>query len=254
MARKSKDTLYNEFLAELKAINPAIEEIVKDEKVSSKLRESVLARADYSQSMDELKAQEEQFKLEVQEARTKIAGWQKWYGDTSKQVADIQNELEQYKSEYGELTEGEKRKVAAEAGFTKAEFELRLNEEINKRDVAALKFVDDLTDLKIEHRSKFNEKLDTAAVYEIAGKQQLPLNLAYKEYIADKEAELRKKDYDTAIAAAKAEGAREALSQHKLPQVSNNPDYVHVLDATDVPKTDRGRVEAALSDFLSRQK
>lgn len=254
MARKSKDTIYSEFLAELKAINPAIEEIVKDEKVSAKLRESVLARADYSQSMDDLKVQQDTFAAEVAAARDKIAGWQKWYGDTSKQFADVQKQLEVYKEEYGELDDASKRQVAREAGFTKDEFEKRLNEEINKRDVAALKFVDDLTDLKIEHRQKFNEKLDTAAVYEIAGKQQLPLNLAYKEYIADKEADLRKKDYDAAIAAAKAEGAREALSHHKLPQVNNNPDYVHVLDATDVAKTDRGRVEAALADFLGRQK
>jgi hypothetical protein len=254
MAKKNKDTLFNEFLADLKAINPAIEEIVKDEKVSAKLREGVLARADYSQSMDDLKAQQDTFNAEVQAARQKIEAWQKWYGDTSQQFATVQQQLEEYKAEYGELSEGDKRKAAKEAGYTKEEFEKRMNEVIQQRDVAALKFVDDLTDLKIEHRQRFNEKLDTAAVYKIAGEKQLPLDVAYKVYTADKEADLVKKDFDERLKQAREDGAREALASHKLPQVSNNPDHVHVLDVADAPRTDSARVSAAVSDFLSRQK
>src|SRR5206468_877974 len=148
-----------------------------------------------------------------------VEGWQKWYGDVSQSVATVQNELTQYKEAYGDLTPGEQRRVAQEQGMSKAQFEQVLDDKIRQRDVAALKFVDDLTDLKIEHRQNFSEKLDTQAVYAIAGEKNLPLDVAYNLYVKDRVEEKRKTDYDTAIKAAKDEGYREAVSRHNIPMV-----------------------------------
>lgn len=252
MAKKDKDTIYAEFLAELKALNPAIEEVLKDEKVSSKLRDGVLARADYSASMDDLKAQREQFATEVQAAREKIAGWQDWYGKTTQQFSATQEELAKYKEEFGDLTEGQQKKVAAQMGMTPEQVTQALNQELQVREQAYLKFADDLTDLKIEHREKFKEKLDTEAVFKIAGEKQLPLDVAYSVYIADRVEELRQADVKEQIAKAKEEGAREYATKHNLPLVPNNPDVVHVLDVQQPGKTQKDRVSAALADFMSR--
>src|SRR5262245_19407618 len=102
-SKKDKDALFNDYLAELKAINPQLEEVLKDDKVSAKLREGVLARADYSQSMDQLRSEREQFEGQIAEARAKIDGWQKWYGDTTKEFASEREKLEAYKKQYGDL-------------------------------------------------------------------------------------------------------------------------------------------------------
>lgn len=249
MAKKN-DAAYEAFLADLISLKPEIKDLVSDEAVSAKLREGVLARSEFSRGQDELREARKALEAEVTEARDKIAGWQNWYGETSKQVADMQTKLKTYAETYGDLDEPAKHREAAKQGLTKEEFDAALQAELNKHDMAALKFADDLTDLKIEHRDRFKEKLDTAAVYKIAGEKNLPLGIAYNEYIADRVAEKNKADFEQAIKAAKEEGAKEFASKHNLPVVPNTNDlYVHSLDAKDVPQTSKERVAAAVNRF-----
>jgi hypothetical protein len=252
MARKSKDTIYQEFLAELKAINPKIEEVLADERVSTKLKESVLARADYSQSMDDLKTSRAEMESFLAAEKQKIAGWQEWYTKSSTEYTTTVDKLKRYQEEFGDLDDAGQRREAAKHGLTPEEFEQKLGAELTKREAAYLKFADDLTDLKIEHRQKFGEKLDTGALYKIAGEKSLPLDVAYNVFIADKEAELRKKDFDEQLTKAKEEGAREALAKHNLPVLSNDSSVVHVLDVKDAPRSSNDRVSAAVAGFMSR--
>jgi chromosome segregation ATPase len=160
MAKKSKDTIFAEYLAELEAINPAIKDIIADEKVSAKLKEGVLARADYSSQMDSLRAERETFASEVEQARERIQGWQKWYGDVTTEVSNTQTKLKAYREAYGDLDDAGQHREAKKYGLSVEEFEKKLNEENNKRDVAALKFADDLTDIKLDYNQRFKEKLD----------------------------------------------------------------------------------------------
>lgn len=253
MAKKN-DAAFDAFLADLKAIAPGIEDLIKDDNVKTKLREGVLARSEFSTQMDSLKTERETFTAEVTEARKRIEGWQKWYGDATQQVASTQDELKKYKDEFGELDGTVKRKVAGEQGLTVDEFQKRLNEEINKRDIAALKFADDLTDIKIDYKDRFKEKLDTTAVYKLAGEKGVSLDVAYNLFIADKVEDQRKVEFDTQLKAAREEGAREALASHKLPIMSNISDVTHVLDIKDAPRTEKGRVDAAVAGFFAGRK
>lgn len=248
MAKKDKDAAYKEFLADLAAINPQFEELVKDERVSSKLREGVLARADYSSNMDSLRAERESFAAEVQEARQKIAGWQNWYGEASTEVANIQSKLQQYEAAYGPIESGaDKREAARHLGVSKDELNSVLEERMNQRDVAALKFADDLTDIKIDYRERFKDKLDTTAVFELAGKRGVDLKTAYDLHIAERVEEQRSKDVEDRIKQAREEAVREYASKHNLPVVPTNSDMVHVLDAKDTPATSRDRIAAAVA-------
>lgn len=246
MAKKDKDAIFNEFLADLKAINPKIEEIL-DDKTSAKLREGVLARADYSQSMDSLRAERESFANEVAEARNRIDGWQKWYGEVSTQVASTQEELKAYRDAYGELDASDKRRVAREAGFTKDEFEKRLQEEINRRDIANLKFADDLTDIKMDYRDRFKEALDTEAVYKIAGERGTDLKTAYQSFISERVKEQDEAKWKETIKKEREDAVAEYASKHNLPVIDNRPEVTHVLDTKDAPKTSHDRVAAALA-------
>lgn len=249
---KNKDAAYEAFLADLKAINPAIEEIIKDDKVSAKLREGVLARAEFSSNMDQLEADKKLFGQEVNEARTKIAGWQKWYGDTSQQFAGTADELQRYRDAYGELDADGKRKVAQQVGMSAADFEKRLGEELQQREVGYLKFTDVLTDIKMEHRDRFKEKLDTNALYKIAGEKNIPIDVAYGVYIADRVEDLNKASMKEELQKAREEGAREALAKHNLPNISSNSEMVHVIDVKDAPQGSNARVAAAINGFLNR--
>lgn len=247
MAKKDKDAIFKEYLAELEAINPAIKDIVADEKVSAKLREGVLARADYSQSMDSLRAERESFANEVAEARNRIDGWQKWYGEVSTQVAQSQEELKAYRDAYGDLDAADKRRVAREAGYTKEEFEKRLQDEINRRDIANLKFADDLTDIKLDHRERFKEALDTEAVYRIAGERGTDLKTAYQTLISDRVKEQDEAKWKDTIKKEREDAVREYASQHNLPIIDTRSEVTHVLDTKDAPKTSHDRVAAALA-------
>src|SRR5690242_13744768 len=134
--KREKDAAFNDFLADLKAINPQVEELLKDEKVSTKLREGVLARADYSSNMDSLRAEREQFEQQVQEARQKIEGWQKWYGDVSQEMSSVQDRLRQYETLYGTIdNSADRHQVARAMGISKEELSNVLEEREKIRDV-----------------------------------------------------------------------------------------------------------------------
>tara|TARA_R110000868_G_scaffold255919_6_gene512592 strand:+ start:360 stop:1127 length:768 start_codon:yes stop_codon:yes gene_type:complete len=248
MAKKN-DAAYDQFLADLKAINPQFEEIVKDEKVSAKLREGVLARADYSSHMDTLRNERETFAVEVQEARQKIQGWQSWYGQATEQVASVQGKLQEYETLYGPIQAGEKREVARAMGISKEEMDRALEDRMNQRDIAALKFADDLTDIKMDFKDKFKEKLDTTAVFRLAGERGVDLNTAYNLHIADRLEDVRTKDVEERISRARQEAVSEYASQHNLPVTPSSNDIVHVLDAKNVSTNARDRVAAAVASM-----
>lgn len=254
MAKKSKDAIFQEYLAELEAINPAIKDILADEKVSAKLREGVLARADYSQNMDAFREQREQFASEVEEARKRIEGWQKWYGEASTTVANTQEQLKAYQDAYGELDTRTQRRVAHEAGYSKEEFEKRLQEEINKRDVANLKFADDLTDVKLDFRERFKEALNTEDLYKIAGERGVDLKTAYNSYISERVEEQRKQEVEDRVKREREDAVKEYASKHNLPIIDSRPDVTHVLDAKDAPKTQHDRVAAALAGLSAMRR
>lgn len=247
MAKKN-DAAYEKFLADLKEINPQVEELIKDEKVSSKLRESVLARAEFSSSMDALKAERESFADEVAEARHKISGWQQWYKDVSTESVGLQDQVKKYKDLYGDLQDG-KRHQATDDMLSKDDFRKQMNEELQRRDLANLKFATDLNSITQDFRERFKSKLPTEDVYKIAGEQQVSLETAYKMFIADRVEEQTKQQYAEDIAKAKKEAVAEFISTSKLPGISSNPDHqagVHTLDVQNAPSTPRDRIAAAM--------
>ena len=255
MAKKDKDAAYNEFLADIRSIVgddkwAGIEEsLIKNDKASAKLLEGVLARSEFSSQMDALKAERESFAGEVAEARDRIAGWTKWYGGVLAENAAKEDKLRAYASAYGDLDVDDKTKVAHQAGYSKEEFEKRLAEELQQRDIANLKFADDLTDIKMDFRDRFKDRLDTTAVFKIAGERGIPLDAAYNLYIADRVEGQRKAEFDSAVEKARKEGAAEALAKHNLPVVPSVPTHVHTLDVKDVPANRTDRIAAAVANF-----
>lgn len=255
MAKKNNDAAYEQFLADLKAINPAVEELIKDDKVSAKLKESVLARSDYSSAMDALRTERETFATEVAEARQKIEGWQKWYGQTSQEVASVQKKLKAYEDAYGEIEAGDTKNVAKRIGVSKEELSEVLEARTREHDLAAIKFADDLTDIKIDFKDRFKDKLDTEAVFKLAGERQVDLRTAYDIHIADRVEKARSEEVEARIKREREEAVSEYAAKHNLPVVpSTSAVGTHVLDAKEVATTPQGRVAAALQGYMQAKR
>jgi len=257
MAKKDKDAIFTEYLAELKdAIGEdkwaSVEEnLIKNEKASAKLRDGVLARSEFSSQMDALRKEREEFTGYQNAEKQKIAGWQKWYGDVSKEAADLQSTVRAYRDAYGEIEDGQPK---VKPGMSQEDFDKRVAEEMQRYSSAAVKFADDLTDIKLNHRDKFKESLNTDEVIKIVSERNIPLKLAYKEYISDKVEAQNKEEFQVAIKKAREEGAQEALSKHNLPNIDNSPTIrPHAVDAMNQPTAAKDRVAAAVRAFRESQ-
>ncbi len=247
---KNKDAAYDAFLADIKAINPQVEEILKDERVATKLREATLARSEFSSQMDALRQEREQMQTYLQTEKQKISEWQNWYNTATREVADMQTKLNTYESEFGTLEPGQKPNRLTEDDVQK-----KIAAEFQQRENAFLKFTSDLNRISTRHAMKFREELDTDALYKICGEKNISLEMAYNEFIQPKVEEMRTKELERKLEEAKAEGAREALTKHRLPQLDSNPSYagVHVVDAQSVGNTDMDRIAAATAAWRKAQ-
>lgn len=248
-------TDYDKFLAEVLTGLPddrkaAIEGTLKDETVAGKIRERVLARSDYSRNMDSLKSEREKFQREVAEAQQKITGWSSWYEQASKAHADLTTKVQRYRDTYGDIEEGQVVKPQVES-LTKDEIEARLQEAFNTRDAAALEVADVMTELKLDYRDRFKEKLNMKELLTYAQENRLPLAAAYDSFIRPKAEEAREAELQKRIDAAREEGRKEVLSTARFP-VAANWNEPHPLDSAEkAPKTSRDRVAAAVEGWNS---
>src|SRR5262249_13919500 len=123
-----------------------------------------------------------------------------------------------------------------------------------KHDVANLGFADALTDIKIDYKERFKEKLPTQDVLKIAGEKNLSLDLAYKEFISDRVEKQREDDVKAQIEQAKKDAVAEFATAHNLPIVPSHSDVTHVLDYKNVASDPAGRISGAVKDFMTRNK
>jgi hypothetical protein len=244
----AKKDAYQEFLNDLIAAVPegqraTVEEAMKAEAVNSKLKEGVLARSDYSRSMDALRTEREALANEVTEARSRIDGWSQWYESATRDYAQMQqrvSELEAGGDPTGPVT-------LPPNVLTREQ----VTEELANRDRLAIAFADTLTDLKLDHRERFKEKLNTNELIQFATKRGLPLDAAYREFTADRVKEQQEADMEARLKTAREEGAREYATSHRLPIASTNMEP-HVLDNTNkVPQNPRDRIQAAAAAWNS---
>lgn len=248
---KHKDP-YDAFLAEVLDTIPEdkrkdFEETLKSDKVASVVKDKVMARSDYSRSKDELDDKVKTFESEVAEARTRINGWNDWYGKVTKEQAEKDKQLRAYEETFGKLDgTSNVTKYATAEDVTKT-----LNDTMAQRDAAAIKLASQMARFTYRYGKEFGEELDQDALIDYAMKHQVPFETAYERFVAPKVEAKRTERYEADIKKAREEGAREALSQHKLPVVSSHAEP-HVLDLQDkVAKNSRDRVAAAVDDWMA---
>lgn len=259
MAKKlNKDEAFQAFIPELVAEFPEDlrDKVAEALKGSAKAKESFLRQSDYSRFMDEAKAERDAAiaaaQAEVEKAREVATRWDEWGKTSYSELSTATERLRKYEDTYGPI-EGNVN-AAAKPGFSKEEVEAMLADKLAERTQSMVQFADVLTDLKLTHRDSFKEGLDTQSLLKFSADNGLTdLRRAYDLWTAPRVAERRDAEHAEALKRAREEGAREALSNHKLPvgfARAGNP----VLDAINSPRPEtRGdRRDAALADLQSR--
>jgi hypothetical protein len=261
MAPKT-DTSFDTFLADVLAAIPeeqrgTVEEALKAEAVTSVVRPRVLAQADYSRNMDALKTERAAFEQEVQEAQRKINGWNEWYQSTSEQTTQMKDQLAKYQEAYGDLDEGSggvrtpSGNQNGVTGMTEEQVKEMVETARQAGNAEAIAFADALTDIKLDHRANYKEKLDTVALIEFAHKNGLPITHAYEQFVSDKREAKQKEELDERIKQERESAVAEYASKHNLPVIPSANEVMHTLDTeTKVSRNPNDRVSNAVASFL----
>jgi hypothetical protein len=255
MAKKSSEETFKswlaDFLGELPEDDRKVVEakITANEKATSKLKDGVLARSEFSSKMDEgraeLDAARAKFDAETAEARNRIAGWEGWYAKTTEEKTALAAKVAEFEKTYGPL-EGGSRKVDVTA-ITEAQ----VTEAVNKALGGAIKFNVDLNAVSTKHALDFREPLDSQAVLDIATKQNLDVRSAYGVFIADRLEERRKTELDERIKKEREDAIAQDRAVRGFPSVPADHQRPHVLDlAPKVSKDEPSRVQGAVGDFM----
>lgn len=201
----------------------------ENEKFLKGLEEGVLARSDYSRSMDALKTEKDKM----------IADNTRYYQSEAVRAAENQKVVDQYaaavqryEAQYGKLegTDGERKVIQTAQGefISKKDYD----ESVKRMEgnfIGILK-----TGLKIatQHMHEFKEPLDVDALEKVAVAGNISLQQAYDQWVSPRRTESQAAALKTQLDAAKAEGAREFASKHKIPVDTGAREFHPLLDRT----------------------
>src|SRR5882724_1782834 len=222
----------------------ALVAVLDDEEISKALNSDVIAprlrQEDYSRNQDALKAEKDKAAKE----------WQDYYQKELTRVANDKKVLDQYaarvqayEQQYGSLDGGDPKIQQVQADFLKREDAQKMLEEQGNQYVTLLEWVGQKP---IQHYQKFGEIMDVSAVKKIAMEKRVSLDQAYAEYSSPMAEARQKAEVEKGVADAKAEGAREFASTHKLPIDAKPREYHPIFDrqADAKPVTERDRANA----------
>lgn len=197
----------------------AVLAVLGKEAVSKTFSEGFVAVSEHHSTIDKAK-QEWQAKQEAAEARA--LEWKKWYEEQGKPAYETNlrgiNDLQKYRDLYGALDDsvakGDKTKAASgDQMLTRKDIE----ELFKARDSAYVGLSKTMTTIALDHLNRFKVAPDMDALETFALEKGLPLDQAYKAFIEPKVEAARNAEVEVRIKAAREEGARDALSQHGLP-------------------------------------
>lgn len=108
--------------------------------------------------------------------------------------------------------------------------------------------------LAMKHYHEFKEVLDVNTVIEHAREKNLPLNLAYEDFVKPRVEERQKKQHDEALSRAREEGAIEERRRQQATPYPVSTTEPTTLDGLkpDFKKIDP--VQAAIGDYYERQR
>lgn len=216
------------------ATKAAFLKVISNNELLKPLQDGFLRQEDYSRKMDEVSTTRKA-------VETQIAQWRDWYNVAVERDAAREAELiELRKKAGGSGGDGGSGGAGGGAGgaggpgyLSKADFEKLMAQERGQ----LIGLTKDAMRIAARHAVEFPKvPFDVNAIEKIALEKGLTVEKAYDEYIRPQVEERNKADVEARIAAARAEGLKEGLSKHGLPDDASTPRGHHVL--FDRPKPD----------------
>lgn len=195
--------------------------IASNEKFAKGLEESVMLRSDYSRQSDALRADQQKAAAERERSTKYYADLLAWKATEEAQLAERSN------GNGSERQDGNRTLLTLDAA---QQLEKKFTDQLARTEQNFIAITEAVGDLTSDYVVRFKEKPDLAAIKKLAVDKQIPITQAYQEYIAPKLQELQTKDFETKLATAREEGAREYASKHKLPIDSQPREYHTMLD------------------------
>ena len=222
----------------------AILEALGDDDIQKAFRNGFVETPAHHSTLDRLKGE---WEPKVTAAEAKIKQYDDWYATQAKpaydQIAKEREALQRYQQTYGPIdSAADVRQAAAQTGLTMDEVKQLMAQTVQQQNQAYVGLTKDVAWATMDYQNRFKgELLDLDAIEAHALKTGVPFRQAYKDVIAPKLEEARNTEFEAKLKAAREEGARDALSKHKLP-VESGPREPH-------PIFDRKAPDKALDDL-----
>lgn len=153
----------------------------------------------------------------VRAMETKLAEYGTWYGTASAQFQTMADDLAAAKAQLarggGDPNNPNPNPIDTSKFLTKADLD-RVVQDQGTRFAGILK---QATHIAADHAARFGEAPDMEAIDTIAREKNLPLDLAYQQYIKPRVDAKATADMDKRIADAKAEAVRDYASRNHMP-------------------------------------
>ena len=194
-------------------VKQAVTNFLSNDAVAKRLGDDVLRQQDYSRKMDETAAEKKKAAAYYESLLT-------WKAEQERLIAEAtgQQQQQQFQQVQPDLTTLEK------------SLEKKWEEKLAQRDGQMIGLLEVGMSLASRHAVEFKEPLDTAALKKIAIEKNVSLQQAYDEYVGPRRAAQSEAQFKAKLAEAKAEGAREFASTHKIPVDTQPRDYHPILD------------------------
>lgn len=204
--------------------------------VAKQVEESIMLRSDYSKNMDELTKQ-----------KTENVSY---YNKLVATESHNQGIIKKYEDAYGALPEDGKKPLVVTGAdvITRKDFD----EAINRVGTQSIAVTKSAMFAASDYMHRFKEVLDPSALEAHALKTGLPLDAAYKDFIAPKLAEQDKTAREAEKKLAAEEAVRDYASKNKLPVDSTKeptPFLSNVLKSNDANKAATSTSTSAREGF-----
>ena len=183
---------------------------------NDKFANAFVPRPEYSRSLD----------AETQKYRDLVAQNESYYKTEAQRAAENQRKVDEalqaaqrYRDLYGELDPGAPQRTVATPSFDASKFMTKeeYDAALKRIEGQSLFVIKEGLKASQDYMANFGKPLDIDALEKFAVEKGLPINQAYEKFVAPEKEAAQNKTFAEKLAAARAEGAAEALSRANTP-------------------------------------
>lgn len=235
----------------------AVATALGNEKFAEKVAEGFMLESDYSRNKRKLSDEKKKSEEEYAAKYSQLAEWARQHNTTIEQAQKVYAEYQKYRETYGDLSGNPNPQPQNGNGvpLTAEQLQKLLDERDARLAGGTTSLLKDVVKFSGDYQKRFGEPIDVDAFDQFIADQrkndpQLSVAGAYKLYIEPKVEERRTAEFNEKLKQAREEGARDALSKHRLPVDSGPKEF---SPAWDPGRHERAKMSAEQQDDAARE-